>query len=271
MLTKWSCLITVLALSSMLIFTIGCKVPHSQGDPLVTVTLEIQQTVQTQLYNLDLDMVAAAAQLRSTGLSGPDARRILNGLYGKYPFLIDTLTADTSGKIVTVAPDAYSSYEGTDMSQEPLMIKFYEDQRATLSQMFRAVEGVNGVVIIMPVLSEHGSFAGSLSVLFRPSSLFTMTVGHRLQGTGIALNVMQLDGLNIYDSQGNDTGKNLFTDPEYQPYADLIALGQRIATTESGLGGYMFTDSDTGKPVHKLAFWSTVSLHGTAWRLVCVQ
>ena len=92
-----------------------------------------------------------------------------------------------------------------------------------------------------------------------------------LEGTGIALNVMQLDGLTIYDSEGADTGKNLLADPSFQPYKELVELGARIAAQESGSSSYTFINHETGEPVKKQAFWVSVGLHGTAWRLVSVQ
>jgi hypothetical protein len=269
--TKRISLAIVLALSLILIPAYGCAAPPSQKEGLITLTLEIQEAVQSELYDLDLDMLAVATQLRNTGLSGTEARQLLNQLFGQYPFLIDTCTADADAKMVTVAPDAYRGCEGTDISQQAVMVKFNDTRRPLLSQMFSAVEGMDAVVVIWPVLSQVGSFSGSLSALFKPMSLFNMKIGRRLKGTGITLNVMQLDGLTIYDSEYIDTGKNLLTDPEFQPYTELIALGHRIAAEESGTGSYTFIDHATGKLVKKQAFWVSVGLHGTEWRLVSVQ
>ncbi len=269
--TKRFALAIILALSLTPALTYGCTAPVDQGDQLVTTTLEIQQTIQSELYNLDFDMLAATAKLRDTGLSGTEARQILNSLSGKYPYLIDCSTVDDAGKMVTIAPDAYRDYEGSDISQQATMVEFNETKRALLSQMFPAVEGMDAVVVIRPVLSQVGSFAGSLSALFKPSALFNMKVEQRLKGTGIALNVMQLDGLTLYDSEYKDTGKNLLTDPEFQPYTELVAMGHRMAAEESGHGTYTFIDHATGKTVKKEAFWVTVGLHGTEWRLVSVQ
>jgi branched-chain amino acid transport system substrate-binding protein len=77
--------------------------------------------------------------------------------------------------------------------------------------------------------------------------------------------------MNIYDSQGKDTGKNLFTDPEFQPYKSLIALGHKMVARESGSGSYTFIDPTMGKAVKKRAFWASVGLHGTEWRVACMQ
>jgi hypothetical protein len=173
--------------------------------------------------------------------------------------------------MVTVAPDAYSSYEGSDISTQDVTVKFNETKKPLLSQMFPAVEGMDAVVLMWPILSDKGDFIGSVSALFKPETLFATTVEPTLKGTGIALNVIQLDGLSIYDSEYADTGKNVLTDPSLQPYKDLLELGAKMVAQESGSGSYTFINHATGKPVKKRAFWSSVKLHDAAWRLASVQ
>jgi hypothetical protein len=257
-------LAVVLALSLMLVLAYGCTGSVNREGQLKTTTLQIQKAVQSELDNLDSDLSGAASELSGTGLSGPEARQILNGLCSKYPFIIDYATADTAGNMVTVAPEAYSSYEGSYIGTENV-------KKPELMQMFKAVEGMNAVAVIWPIFSDKGDFMGTLSALFKPETLFAMVAEPTLKGAGIEVDVMQLDGLNIYDSEGADTGKNLFTDPSFQSYKDLVALGAKIVAQESGTGSYTFINHATGKAVKKQAFWVSVGLHDTAWRLVSVQ
>jgi len=264
MVTKRFSLVMALALSLVLILAYGCTGPTSQEVQLKNATLKIQQAIQSELDNLDRDLSAAAAELSRTGLSGPEARQVLTGLYSKYPFIIDFATADTAGKIISIAPEGYSSYEGAFITTEKV-------EKPVLRHELVMIEFAYTVAIIWPILSENGDSIGSVSALFEPQKFFTVIVVPALIETGMAVNVMQLDGLNIYDSQGNDTGKNLFTDPSFQPYKDLIALGHRMVARDSGSDSYTFIDYTTGKTVKKQAFWASVGLHGTDWRLVSVQ
>ncbi|MBN2463778.1 MAG: cache domain-containing protein [Dehalococcoidia bacterium] len=256
-------LAVALALSLLLILA-GCTGSVNQEEQLKTTTLQIQKAVQLELDNLDSDLSTATSELSRTGLSGPEARQILNGLCSKYSFMIDFATADTTGNMVTVAPEAYSSYEGTYIGTEKLTAP-------ALSQMLTAVEGMDAVSLMWPIFSEKGDFMGTLSALFKPETLFTMVAEPALKGTGIELNVMQLDGLTIYDSEGSETGKNLLTDLSFQAYKELVELGNRMVAQESGSGSYTFINHATGKPVKKLAYWVSVGLHDTAWRLVSVH
>jgi hypothetical protein len=262
--------LTALAISLTLMLA-GCTAPGAQELQLKTTTQQIQQAVQIELNELDLDLSNAAAELSRTGLSGPEARNVLNGLTDKYPFIIDTCTTDTVGKMVTVAPDAYSSYEGTDISTQDVTIKMNETRKPLLSQMFPAVEGMDAVVIMWPVFSQNGDFTGSVSALFKPETFLYGPSDPFLKGTDISIDVMQLDGLDIYNSKGVDTGINVFTDPDFQQYTDLQALCHRMVDRESGSGSYTIHAYETGKLTKKMAYWETVKLHDTSWRVVSTQ
>ena len=271
MVTKRFSLVAIFALSMMIILTYGCASSFNHEGQLKTTALQVQEAVQLELDNLDSDLSGAASELSRTGLSGPEARQILNGLCSKHPFVIDSCTTDVAGKMVTVAPEAYSSYEGSDISTQDPVVKMRETKEPVLSQIFPVVENIDAVVLMWPIFSEKGDFIGSLSALFKPEALLATEVEPVLKGTDIEVNVMQLDGLTIYDSEGADTGKNLLTDPSFQAYKELVELGARIAAEESSSGSYTFINHATGKPVKKQAFWVSVGLHDTAWRLVSVQ
>jgi hypothetical protein len=89
-----------------------------------------------------------------------------------------------------------------------------------------------------------------------------------VKGKDIEIIAIQLDGLNVYDTDKSQIGKNLFTDPMYQPYADLQALGKQIVAGTTGTGSYSFPATGGGQVVRKQVYWMTVGLHETAWRLV---
>jgi hypothetical protein len=271
MIMKRLSLIAVFTLCVTLILVYGCTDSVKQEDQLKVTTLQVQKAVQSELDSLDRDLSGAASKLSRTGIEGAEARQILNGLCSSHPYLIDCSTVNIADKMVTVAPEAYERYEGSDISTHDVTVKFNETKKPTLSQMFTAVEGMDAVAIRWPILSEKGDFIGSLGALFKPETLFTSIVEPALKGTNIGeVNVLQLDGLTIFGSAG-DTGKNLLTDPELKPYKDLVALGTTMIAQESGTGSYTITSHTTGKMVKKQVFWVSIKLHNTAWRLVSVR
>lgn len=264
MLSKLFSLILIFILCTMLITACGCAGSLNNEGQLQTTTQKIQLAVQSELDSLDRDLSSAASQLARTGLSGSEARQILDGLCSKYPFLIDCLAADAAGKVTAAAPEAYRKYEGTDLGTQDI-------KKAVLSPVFKAVEGMSAVSLMWPILSDKGEYMGIISALFKPETLLAGITGPLLKGTDVEFNVTQLDGLNIFDSQGDDIGKNFINDPSIQPYQDLVTLNTRIAALESGTGSYTYLSHKTGTPVKKQAFWSSVKLHDTPWRLISVQ
>jgi hypothetical protein len=264
MFSKAVYLFLVVALFVMLVPAFGCAAPAGDEAQMKATVEKIQQGVQAELNKLDADMADAALKLKGTGLSGDGARQILNGLCTKYPYLVDCSTVDTAGKIVTMAPDANRRYEGSNIGTQ--------DVRApVLSGYLSAVEGVMAVSLMRPVVDEKGQQVGIIDALFTPGAMLSGFVAPALKGTGLAMNVLQTDGMTIFDLPQNDTGKNLLTDAEYKEYKELVALGSRFVAEGSGTGTYTYPGHQDAKPTKKLAVWSSVNLHGTAWRLIAVQ
>jgi hypothetical protein len=253
-----------------IILLCGCTSPSGNESQLATTAAKIQKIIQLEMDNLDRDMSAASSRLSSTGLGGADTMQVLNTLCSKHPYIVDCCTANTDGKMVTVVPEAYSKYEGSDISKQDPTLKFNQSRKPMLSQVFRAIEGFDAVVLTWPVLSGNGDLIGSMSVLFKPETLYAAATAQVLKGTEIEIMGLQTDGYVLYTSESTETAKNLFTDPMYQPYKELLDLGARIVTAESGSGSYTFTSHAGEQPVKKLAYWVSVALHGTPWRVIAI-
>ena len=230
-----------------------------------------QKAVQARLDLLDSDMSTAAGRLSTLPLNGPEARQVLNELYSRHPGIIDLVATDASSTMVTFVPDSYKKYEGRFVGDDEKMKNFNRDKKPVLSAMFRTVEGVDALVIMWPVFSDKGVFAGSLSALFRPDQLFAPEFEKVTGESGIEFIILQTDGLLLFNTGGDETGKNLFTDPIYQPSGELIALGRNIVAQESGSGSYTFPSHETGKQAKKQAAWVSAGLHGTNWRLIAIS
>ena len=263
MFTKGLYLFLVIALSVMLAPVFGCAAPAGDEVQTKAAVEKIRVAVQAELDKLDADLADAAIKLTGTGLSGDGARQILNGLCTKYPYLVDCSTVDITGKVVTMAPDANRRYEGSNINTQGV-------KSPVLSPYLMTVEGVAAVSLMRPVLDGEGKQIGIIDALFTPEALLTGIVAPVLEASGLAMNVLQTDGMTIFDLPKSDTGKNLLTDAEYKPYTDLVALGSRFAAEESGSGTYTFPSHETAAPSKKLAVWESIKLHGTAWRMIAV-
>ncbi len=270
----WSPLSAALLAVIVIAMTLGCAGPVKNEKQLQSATSNMQKIIQSKLANLDNDVSAAAGKIASSGLQGDQARGILNDLLKKHPYLLDCSTADPQGKIITMEPDAYRSYEGTDTATTDASKQFFaglnEDRKPVLSNIFSAVEGVDAIVLIWPVVTEKGDVLGSVSALFKPEALLGGTIGPASATYKIKVNVAQTDGMVIYCSDGTETGKNLLTDPKYKAFPELLTMGEKLVVEKTGSAEYTYTSDATGQDVKKTVFWTTVGLHGTEWRLASI-
>jgi hypothetical protein len=238
---------------------------------LPPILLALQGAIQTVLDRMDADLAAAAENLTVAGLNSSQTRDILNELCQRHSYAVDCCTVDPNGMMVTVEPEAYQEYEGLNINDQEQVIQLHETQEPVLSRAFRAVEGFDAVALQWPIFAPDGGLNGSVSMLIRPESLLATLIAPEVQGFPIEVWVMQPDGLILYDPDVEEIGRNLFTDPLYQPFPELLALGVEIAADESGSRSYTFLGRGMSAPVEKSASWVMVGLHGTDWRVVATQ
>ncbi|MFA5078660.1 MAG: PDC sensor domain-containing protein [Dehalococcoidia bacterium] len=259
---------------SVVVTAAGCAGPVKNIKQMKSATENLQSIIQSRLLNLDNAVEDAAEKIAKSGLQGEETRGILNGLCRKYPYLTDCSTSDTQGRMITVAPEAYRRYEGTETATTDASRQFFADfaqnRKPMLSNVFRAVEGIDAVVLVRPVISENGELLGMVSALFKPGDLLDSTIAPAAEVRAMKVNVAQTDGLTIYCSNGLETGRNLLTDPRYVNYPELEAMGKKMVAQQTGSAEYTYTSDATGQPVKKTAVWTTIVLHGTEWRLVSI-
>jgi hypothetical protein len=107
-----------------------------------------------------------------------------------------------------------------------------------------------------------------LSALLAPECLLVGIIGPVASTLPVDIFLMQTDGLMIYDLDSGQIGRNVFPDPLYQPFTELLALARKVAAADEGTGVYRFFCDGAAEPVKKEAHWKTVGLHGTKGRLV---
>lgn len=270
----WFPVIAAILTAVLIVMSAGCAGPVKNEKQIKVATDNLQGIIQSKLLNLNNAVAAAAEKIAKSGLQGEETRGILNMLCKKYPYLLDCSTADPQGKMITVAPAEYRRYEGTDTAATEASKKFLaglnENKQPVLSDVFRAVEGTDAVVLVWPVITDKGELLGVISALFKPGSLLDGIIAPQAKVVALKVNVMQLDGMVIYCTTGTETGKNVLIDPSYKNYPELIAQAETIVAQKTGTGGYMYKGAAIDKPVKKTIYWTSVGLHGTEWRLVSI-
>ncbi len=234
---------------------------------LLDLLTRLQTEIQTTLNRLDNDLRHGAKVLAGKDLRGDFARGILQGLYRANPYIVDCETVSDSGIMLAVEPPAHRLSEGADISRQAHMVRLFKTHKPVLSGSFQSVEGPRAVVIHHPIFSTDQGFSGSVSALFAPEYLLSSMIGPIAAYMPVSIFLMQADGLIIYDVDAKQIGLNIFSDPLYQPFPELIALCRRMADAREGSGGYRFYRKVGEAPIAKTVEWRTVELHGTPWRL----
>ena len=288
------------ALISRIPAAVLAKAEHKGGllsaeDPapdMLFMLLQIQADVQGSLNDLNSDVSKAVQNLSKTGIDGPAAHEILRKLLETNSNLGEVVTFNKDGKIVAVEEAGEAAYR----SQEALLsmhspenlsqnaIKFIDNVLKTkepvLTQRYKTAEGINATVLAHPIFSPQDKLLGGIAVTVVPDKLLNALVAPKLHFdiynrsniTDFSFWTMHTDGLIGYDRDESQIGKYLFTDPLYQPYPSLLALGERMLAERSGHGSYSFQVKEADeRAVTKEVYWTTVGLNGNEWRLAVTR
>lgn len=251
-------------------FMLAVSAADAANPPTTLATA--QEQVSSALTRLDIGLKKAAGELGKTGLAGDDARRILAATCGEFTYVVDCATIDPQGRMVTVEPPQYRSFEGKDISGQEQVKRMRKTRKPVLSAVFRSVEGYDAVDVEFPVFGPEGRFIGSISVLFKPEKLLGDIIKPLVKGVPMDIWAMEKGGRILYDVDPAQVGLNLLTSTEFRSYKQVVRLAKKIAKSPQGEGAYRFKKATlSGRDVNKKAYWQSVILYGTPWRLVGIH
>ena len=242
---------------------------------LKTQLAQVQGKIKGELQSLDAALLDACNQLSLTGLTGTQARAVLTGLLANNSLIVNAATADANDVLLAVEPASYANIEGQDIHTQEQNLYMHQNMRPALSNMIPLVEGFPGVVMVSPVFDGTGQFVGSLSIVIQPYNLIQKYATPVIEADKFSMWSMQLNGTLIFDPDPAQQSKNLLTDPIYADYPEVQAFTRQVAAEQTGYGTYSYFNKDlsdsSGKVVSKEAYWTTIGLYNTQWRLVIVH
>lgn len=212
---------------------------------------------------------------KETGKWGPhreaEIRKLLQDCNAGRPYVIDSAFIDDKGIMKFIEPGKYRKHEGADISKQEAIVKMRKTQKPGLGNLFSSVEGIQSVDIEYPVFSAGGKFLGSVSMLVKQDELIRSVAATVEAESGVQCWVMQKDGLILYETDPTQRGLNLFSDPLYKDYPELVALGRRMVKQREGTGFYTFLIHGTKNVVRKQAAWKTVRFMSNDWVVVAYR
>jgi hypothetical protein len=237
-------------------------------DMIATLT-KAQTGTDDELQRIGESLIYASEQLSTTGITGSQATAILEALTANSSFIINSATENLNSTIVAVAPAKWSYIIGRNVGEQSYLNPNPVGEITPVMTPLVAVQSdMMANIVAVPIFSGNRELIGYISVIFDPAKLLNDTITAALQGTSYTTTVMQTDGLMIYDTDPLQIDKNMFTDPAYANYTQLLLLGHHVAEYSSGYGTYKFTvDAASPMVVNKECYWTTVSAYGQQWRI----
>jgi hypothetical protein len=263
-----------------LLLSAGCVQQEAKEAATTSTTIAADQAIVLSsavaglngaFNGYDVVMSSSAQKLSGIDYSSQAARDILADSLNKTPYALEYAIVDANDILVTIEPAQYKSSEGANISDQAHVKKLKATGKPVMSGIFKTVEGFEAAAIHYPIYSGENNLSGELSLLIMPQTVIGETANPLVEGTGLELWAMDIDGNILYDADTGEIGKNLFTDPDYQPYQELLSLGERIANQTAGTGEYSFLRQGESVEVTKQAQWDTVELYGTVWRIVVTR
>lgn len=258
---------SVLIVAAAVLITTG--VFAAEITDLMPVLKQAKKDINSTLSEIDKDLKAAAKELSGLDLKGDDARKILNNLRKFRPYVVDCSIINADGTKIAVEPEEYKKYEDTDRSGLPSVIDLLKNKKPVLSSVYTSEEGMDAVSAGYPIFSDKGELLGAVRMLIR-HELFLKPLA---DGKPCKIWIMQPNGLIIYDPDTEEIGRNIFTDPLYKPFEDLVSFSKTVALSDSGAGSYDFYAGGLQDKtlVKKVAVWDTAGLYGTEWRVIVME
>jgi hypothetical protein len=257
-----------LCLTAIVLVFSSCK---SKRIELPVVLENATEQISQVIRQMDTSMSAISKKLATVAIDSEKARNILRNEFGKINSVIEIVTITPEGVLCVIVPDTYKGSEGSDISKQEHIIKVKQTKKPVLSSAFAAVEGFQAIVLAYPVISASKELSGITAMVIRPESFLKNIITPVIEGVPVDIWVMQKDGVILYDYDTEEIGRNLFTDPLYQPYTESLKTAARIAEEKDGSATYNFLGRGLEKPVTNEAFWATIDTYGNEWKIVLIK
>lgn len=261
----------VLTWVAVLALMLGAACSKSNSEAEIFKADSLAQDLETVFSEIDSSMAQQIKMANYRFASEAEIRTLLSSVQNVHEAVKTSCFVDNKGILRFLEPAEFKSSEGADVSQQDHNKAMLENHQPTLSSAFMAVEGLAVVTLARPLFDAEQQFIGSLVLTIDPSVLAQKVLTLNNIPAKYELWAMEPDGMIVLDQDPEEIGKNVFSDPLYEPYSALRELATTIAGAMSGEGKYLFEAAGTDKEVEKQASWASFVYHGRVWRVILVK
>ncbi len=257
--------LSVIVAAFLLLTIVGCGGSH-ETDSGAAALNAMQNGMEDGIDNLIAEAQPHADKFVSLPLAGADADQELAAL-ADLPQIVDALTLDDQAIVKAIQPAIYDSLLGETLNDQAHIAAVRELSTPLLSNFFLALEGVPSIALEFPVRTSDSVYKGSVSLLIDHVKWFGEIADSVLGDSPYRVDLIQLDGVMLWNADSSLIGKNIFTDPFFQSNTDFVRQTREIVSTEQGSGNYVWSPDSTTS-VQQSCLWSTIKRANAEWRLV---
>ncbi|MFH0968234.1 MAG: hypothetical protein V1862_11185 [Methanobacteriota archaeon] len=220
------------------------------------------------LNQIDQNLAKIAGVFRTSDMRNTSASDIIG------PYQIDQ--EGLGGIILFVGDTVYPSLNSSAM-KKPFDSSILQDMaindsiryiKPKMSQEIEITDSKPIIMISRPTVIDD--IIGAAVAILIPWSFCDAIVQPRINGTNILCIVMQLDGIILYSSSSGELAKippeNFLT--EFPTFRDVK---RAMIAEKDGHMNYELWRADRSEPKARDAYWSTITLHGTEWRVMIAE
>jgi len=222
--------------------------------------------LQNGLDVIDNQVSSIARNLTRNGVEEKKLKSILlQGL--EIPGVRQVSFMDKTGRITTIIPEKYDSYEGEDVSGQHFTSNLLSYPVPGMSGYFTMNEGMDAVILSYPVFSADKKVSGYVEALFDPGNLTEVYALPFMNGTKFDLMVSQPDGKILYDAHPDMNGQEIWNNTMFNKFPDLLSWAAHYQNANGGIDQYSYYRGNSDEIAKTNVIWTTVGLHGTPWRI----
>lgn len=239
----------------------------TEEETRATLLTPVSTSLQKALTIIDQNLSVIASEFGETGVnSTPES--LVNATQIDQSGWAGVILINGSKTYNTLNPSVITGTLNTSIAEDATIQDSLKYLKPKMSNIMDISDVDEGVVISRPTVV--GENIGTAVALIIPWSLCEAVIRPVINGTDNLSVVMQGDGTILYTSHPTELTKvppEMFM-TEFATFKDV----QKAMTTEKE--GHMFYElwrAERGDPLAREAFWTTIDLHGTEWRVMIAE
>lgn len=240
-------------------------------------SIDIQKTldkisgdISVELDKIKSENEKSARLLASAGISGEPATLIISDKIKNLSYAHSSLVISSSGIVTAAVPLVYGGMVGSDLRYQQAVQLANKEKKPLISDLFYLEEGFYGLSISYPIFSADNSYLGYTDATLRPEEFFRQFVVPVTEQTGYDVIIVQKDGMTVYETNTDEIGRNILTNPLYDT-PDIHEAVRQIVEKPYGTTRYTFWNSQWSRQVPRELTWITLKAESQEWRLGIIR